>query len=313
MALIPAACSSSSSTATTGDAGEVLDGAPPIVDASADSATSTDAANDATPDGAAPPLIPGASCLPGATLTGGTYTIAKSKFAFGNAPKMVSDPDGVRWVGDWGSVLISPSGYANGASNSYSLATGEADWSGDSMMQQLHNEQYLESFDVDPCQVQSVAVYGKVKTVCGAGDGGVSDSGADADDSDGSSNCVLVEQRIIRLARGLDGILVVESSADSRLDVDDQSSEDDFFWPAISASVAAAARAFRDQLKDPNALQTYQALLPADEQGQPGAVVIHHTPGFSESATVKAITTWDTGDARSFDQLGHEINLATAL
>jgi hypothetical protein len=102
---------------------------------------------------------------------------------------------------------------------------------------------------------------------------------------------------IVVLSRGVQGIRVVESLGAARFDVDDQTTFEAFYWPAIPADVVTAAIALKSRLADPTALAAYKAKLPANARGD-GEVVIHHTSAGSQSPFRSAATyqTESVGD-----------------
>src|SRR5947209_3269446 len=58
------------------------------------------------------------SCDPGAALTGMTYDVGKSKFAFGGTPTASPFPSGgTHYVGPHGAMLIDQYGYVGGVMN----------------------------------------------------------------------------------------------------------------------------------------------------------------------------------------------------
>ena len=226
-----------------------------------------------------------ATCWSGQDLPGASYDLSKSRFAFGSSP-VREDANGlVRWVGSQGVIAIAANGSVGASSNSDSPALNRPSFSLDADVVAAHLRAYFKAMGVPDCQVQDV----------GFSSGGF--GGASATILDAS------------LVRGIDGIVIGESQAWADFTVDDQTTDEGFFWPAIPASVVSGAIAFRDQLKDPQQLADYKAKLPAGVQGD-GIVAIHHSPPFSSSATVKAIVTYDTGigpSPVSFDTSGARV------
>jgi hypothetical protein len=189
------------------------------------------------------------ACQVGAGLDGVAYDIGKSRFAFGSTPVRDDQSGSIRWVGAHGVLAIEPTGQVTGAINSDAPERSLADWSDDPDALSSHVVAYFVSLGVEPCQIARSNVLG------------------------GSS-------RTVALARGFETIPVIESIAFSDMRISDQTTTEGFYWPSLSAEVAAAARAFRDRLSEPAALAAYKAKLPADVQGE-GIVVIHHTSGLS--------------------------------
>lgn len=215
------------------------------------------------------------SCGASGDLLGATWTIQKSRFAFGGTP--VETPEGnnvTAWIGADGRATMQQFGYV-GASLNGGVAT-RPDWSNDPTALTQHVEAYLMAFGIPSCQVRDTNILG--------GSGG----------------------RAVILSRAVDGILIVESHANASLDDLDQSQQEEIFWPTIPAAALTAAKAFRDQLKDPTALAAYKAKLPDGSRGD-GQVMIHHTFMVGTTSTFKAVATWDviTGDETlSYDQNG---------
>jgi len=198
-------------------------------------------------------------CGVGAPLTGAAYDVTKSRFAFGSTP-VRDDANGfMRWVGDHGVVAIEVSGGEIGSLNGGAPEASLPDWSNDPTALGAHVTAYFESFGVNSCQVGDAQALG--------GSGGLT----------------------IDLVRSVDGITVSESLAYSRMDNQDQSTSEGFYWPTIPADVVTAARALHVKLADPTALAAYKAKLPADAQGD-GVVNIHHTDAASTSPFAAAAT-----------------------
>jgi hypothetical protein len=226
-----------------------------------------------------------ASCSSTAALSGASYDITKSRFAFGSKPTEQNVPNLVRWVGSDGVVGISSSGSEMGVMNAGAPETKLPDWSKDFSKLTTHVTAYYASMGVPNCQISSIsATYGSSGTTP-------------------------------RLERGLDGIPVAESHAYARFEVDDQTTEEGFYWPEIPAGVVTAAVAFKSKLADPKALAAYKAKLPSDAQG-PGKVVIHHTSALSLSPSpfkaegtydVIQTTPQDDGGPLSFDENGKAV------
>ena len=149
-----------------------------------------------------------------------------------------------------------------------------------------HGRAYFISMGVEPCQAQTPEVTG------------------------GSSG--LTAQR----PRSIDGIRVAESIAWAHFVEGDLTTSESFYWPTIPPDVVSTARALRDRLADPTQSAAYQALLPAEAQGQ-GTVVIHHSsiaagkPFISAAAyDVYARNPTGRGSTRSFDENGAEVSAA---
>jgi hypothetical protein len=238
-----------------------------------------------------------APCSPGSPLKGASYDITQSRFAFGSAPSAQDAGSLVRWVGADGVVGIFSDGFELGSMNAGAPESNLPDWSTDSAQLSAHASDYWVSMGVASCQIAGTGINGSV------GGGGSVDGGF----------IVTTGSRTVMLARGIDGIPVVESLAVARFDVNDQTTQEFFYWPEIPANVVSAAVSFKNQLGDPSALAAYKTKLPADAQGQ-GRVVIHHTSGgsrspFQTAATYDVIQTTpqnDGGDL-NFDENGNPV------
>lgn len=224
-------------------------------------------------------------CKPGAALQGGTYDLAKSRFAFGSTPMQEASPMLTRWVGDHGVVAITAGGGELGIMNAGAPETNLPDFSGDPATLQKHVQDYFGSMGVQACQVSNANVLG--------GSGG----------------------RTIVLARASNGIPVVESNVNARFNNADQTTSEGFYWPTIAADVVTAAEALNARITDPASLAAYQALLPAEAQGT-GSVVIHHSSSFSMDA-FRSAATYDVeesggslgrGPTVSFDAQGMPVD-----
>ena len=213
---------------------------------------------------------------PGTALLGVTYDITKSRFAFGGPPTKSEMNGFARWVGPRGALAIFPSGQVDATQNAGEFQ--KPDWSNDAAALSAHVRTYFVSLGVADCQIGRVQVLG--------GNQGMT----------------------IALARFLDEIPVVNSKANARMNVDDQSTSETLHWPALPSATISAAKSFRDQLADPLALATYRTKLPPDAQGD-GQVVIHHTAVFTKPMRFDA--TWDVTDdrtMRSFDVNGTAVS-----
>ena len=202
------------------------------------------------------------SCAPGAMLTGAAYDVGKSKFAFGSKPVRSLQGTDVHWTGANGVVAMDASGYTLGILNAGVAEANVADWNADDTALTAHMQAYFAAMGVDACQLAAAQI---------------------TSDSSGQATPIL--------NRAVDGIAVLESFAWARIDANDLSTGEGFWWPTVSAAVVSAARAFRDQLGDPTALAAFKAKLPANAQGD-GQVVIHHSSGLM-SATSVAVASYD--------------------
>jgi hypothetical protein len=203
-------------------------------------------------------------CDPGAAMTGTAYDLSKSRFAFGSVPVREDTSTMTRWVGTDGVVAIQSCGREGASMNAGAAAADLADWSSDPSALGEHVRDYFVSMGMDPCQIANTWI------------------------TSGS-----LGQRTIGLSRGVDGIVVVGSGAFARLNVNDQSTSEGFYWPTVPADTVSAARTFRDQLADPAALAAFKAKLPANAQGK-GGVVIHHSPcGLDSSSSFQTAATYD--------------------
>jgi hypothetical protein len=241
--------------------------------------------------GTGSPLDPSATsavvtgCEVGAPLAGAAYDITKSRFAFGSTPTRDDANGFVRWVGVDGVVGIEQSGGELGILNAGAPEASLPDWSDDPAALASHVTAYFVALGVSPCQIG-------VASVNGGSDG-----------------------RTIALVRTVDGINVAESLAYARLDDQDQSTSEGFYWPTIPADVVASARAFHAKLGDPAELAAYKAKLPADAQGD-GLVNLHHTSS-SSTSPFTAAATYDVepppgplgrGSTLSFDAEGNPVS-----
>jgi hypothetical protein len=224
-------------------------------------------------------------CEVGAPLAGAAYDITKSRFAFGSTPSEDDANGFVRWVGVDGVVAIEQSGAESGSLNGGAPEASLPDWSGDPAALTAHVTAYFVTLGVSACQIGSAGVH----------------SG-----SDGST---------IVLVRSVDAISVAESIAYARMDSQDQSTSEAFYWPTIPAEVVASARAFQATLADPTGLAAYKAKLPANAQGD-GVVILHHTSS-SSTSPFAAAATYDVepppgplglGSTLSFDADGNPVS-----
>jgi len=72
-----------------------------------------------------------ASCPSNAPLSGATYDITKSRFAFGSTPSKQNTGSLVRWVGSDGAIAISSDGSEEGELNGGAPEANLPDWSTD--------------------------------------------------------------------------------------------------------------------------------------------------------------------------------------
>jgi hypothetical protein len=237
------------------------------------------------------------TCSPSSLLSGASYDITKSRFAFGSMPSAQDAAKLLRWVGSDGVVAIFSDGSELGSMNANAPESNLPDWSADSAKLSAHASDYWVSMGVASCQITDTGING-------SGGGGGSIEGGVTFTAGPST---------VTLARGIDGIPVVDSLAAARFDVNDQTTFEAFYWPEIPANVMSAAVAFKNQLADPNALAAYKTMLQADAQGQ-GRVVIHHThagslSSFQTAATYDVIQTAPLNDGAdlNFDQNGNPV------
>jgi hypothetical protein len=239
------------------------------------------------------------ACIAGSALQGAAYDISKSRFAFGGTPTPVDAGSLVRWTGPDGVVAIFSNGAELASLDANVPEQNAADFNGDDDALKAYVSAYYESMGAVGCQIADSAIFGGFGAV-GSIDGGTT---------------VVSSWRTANLARGLDGIAVVESIAYARFDVDDQSTSAGFYWPTIPADVVSDARALRDRLADPAGLAAYKALLPANAQGD-GQVAIHHTSMASSSPFASAATydvnaaasVLGAGPLLSFDANAHPVS-----
>jgi hypothetical protein len=224
-----------------------------------------------------------ASCQPGAELTGASYDISKSRFAFGSTPVAEHEATLTRWVGNDGVVAIFNNGFTLAALNGGAPEFSLPDWSSDPDALAQHVREYFVSMGVAPCQIGTPEIFG------------------------GSNG------RIAGFVRVIDGIPVGESLANAKFDSQDQTTSENFYWPTIPADVVTTARAFRDRLADPAGLAAYKALLPAEAQGD-GRVLIRHSDS-SSTAPFASTAVYDVfvpnpdgkGGNQDFDADGHPV------
>lgn len=242
-----------------------------------------------------------ATCSSNSPLSGASYDITKSRFAFGSTPSAQDAGSLTRWVGSDGVVAIFSDGSEIAEMNAGAPQSNLPDWSADPSMLAAHASAYWVSMGVVSCQIAST---------------GADSSGGGGGSTDGGPTTFTAGPTDVTLARGIAGVPVVESLAVARFDENDQTTYESFYWPEIPADVVSAAVAFQNQLADPNALAAYKAKLPADAQGQ-GRVVIHHTSAgslmaFQSAATYDVVETTpeDDGGDLNFDQNGNPVTTA---
>jgi hypothetical protein len=244
---------------------------------------------------------PVAACSTASGLAGVPYDVTRSKFAFGSSTPPVAEDAGslVRYTGPDGVVAIFTDGSESASLDADAPESSLGGWSGDGSTLTAHVEQYWEAMGVPACQILRT-------DITSGGSGGGSSSGGTTTFTPSPST--------VGLVRGISGIVVAESTAFAQFDVDDQTTSEGFYWPAIPADVVSAALALDTQLASPTALAAYKAKLPANAQGD-GAVFIHHTEG-SSTAAFQAVATYDVepsplgeSTALSFDANGNPVTL----
>ena len=215
----------------------------------------------------------GSSCAANEPLSGASYDITKSRFAFGSTPSKEVTGNFVRWIGSDGVVAVWSDGSELGIMNAVAPEANLPDWSTDASRLTAHVIAYWASMGLATCQIANPGIQ---ESVSGGGsvEGGVTTT---------------IGPSTVSLGRAVSGIRVVESLAVARFNVNDQTTNEAFYWPEIPASVVSAALTFATQLADPTGLAAYKAKLPADAQGQ-GQIVIHHTSAGSSSAFHSAVT-----------------------
>jgi hypothetical protein len=220
---------------------------------------------------------------------GATWSIEKSKFAFGGAP--VQDGPN-HWTGPEGAAVGPPNALA--IPNSGASAQARPDFSGDVEVLKTHVKEYLMGFGIRECQISNIEV------LASFGGGGPV----------GGPTTQTAGHRTISLSRAIDGIPVAESHANATMNDQDQSTNEGLFWPELPADVVAGAKVFRDQLKDPATLEAYKAKLPTNFGPiTSGQVMIHHSLGFGDQP-LKFYFAWDAiagNSPVSFDADGNRV------
>jgi hypothetical protein len=231
-----------------------------------------------------------ALCASGYPLADATYSIAKSRFAFGSTPVPVDAGPLVRWTGSDGVVAIWDDGSEQALLDANALAMGLSGWRGDAEALDTYVIEYFESMGVEPCQIAGVGeAGGQYGIIPATGDGGT---------------FVAVLPVTVELERGVSGVRVVESLAAAEFDSNDQTTHETFYWPEIPADIVTEALAFQAQLAAPGGLTAYQAKLPGDAQG--GSVVIHHTVAATGHPFI-AVAVYDIGNDLFFDRNGNSV------
>ena len=213
------------------------------------------------------------SCAANEPLSGAFYDITKSRFAFGSTPSKQVTGSLVRWVGSDGVVAVWSDGSELGIMNAVAPEANLPDWSTDASRLTAHVIAYWASMGLATCQIANPGIQ---ESLSGGGsvEGGVATT---------------IGPSTVSFGRAVSGIRVVDSLAVARFNVNDQTTNEAFYWPEIQASVVSAAVTFATQLADPSGLAAYKAKLPADAQGQ-GQIVIHHTSAGSSSPFQSAVT-----------------------
>jgi len=228
---------------------------------------------------------------PDTGLAGASWDVSLSRFAFGGTPTKSTAGPNTRWEGPQGSASVSLFGYAMARSNAAAPASLLPDWNTDPDLLTAHVRQYFVGMGAPECQILRTLVTAS-GSASGSTDGGITQGGS--------------SQRTIHLARGLDGAIpIVDSLAWARMNNQNQTDAETFFWPMLPAATIAAARAFKSELADPTALAAYKAKLPSNARGD-GEVVIHHTSIFPRTEFQTAVS-WDTlqgPSPASFDRDG---------
>jgi hypothetical protein len=224
----------------------------------------------------------------GKDLSGATWSLAKSKFAFGGTPTESSSQGQDHFTGPEGAGIA----YAGGAMmipNAGAPAGGRPDFSNDANIQTAHVRAYLQTFGIPDCQVSSVSQLGS-----GGGGGPV-----------GGPTTTYAGHLTIALNRGIGGSMIADSHANAEMNDQDASSREDIWWPAIPASVVAQAKQMQTDFADPAKLAAFQAKLPDGDGALPGVIRIHHN--YPDSKTFSAVVTWDVernGSGISYDANG---------
>jgi hypothetical protein len=235
------------------------------------------------------PAAPG-DATSGCDGEGAVYDVTRSRFAFGSTPTSEEVGDTTRWTGTNGVLVINNANGHVSASMNGGLGAASPDWSDDPDALAAHVRDYFVSLGVAPCQIGGTQVLG------------------------GSHG------RMIALARAIDGIRLPESMAHAKMNRDDHTTSEGFYWPTVPKDVVTRARAFRDRLATPAGLADYKAKLPENGQGD-GAVVLHHRSAVVLPDRPKefvAMPTWDVrlSDAHSsalstsFDENGEVVDVA---
>jgi hypothetical protein len=102
-----------------------------------------------------------------------------------------------------------------------------------------------------------------------------------------------VVARYSMVKRQVDGVPVPDSFAWAMLNKDMTVVEEQVYWPALSAAVAAKAKALTKRMEDPGERGSFKGKLP--EHGEERGVAIRHSPGvwdheFEEQAVFDVIS-----------------------
>jgi hypothetical protein len=109
-----------------------------------------------------------ASCSSAQDLSGASYDLSKSRFAFGSSPVREDASGLIRWVGTQGVIGLAPNGGMMAVENGDSPALLRPTFSFDEDTVTAHVLAYFEGMGVLDCQVQGVALFASFvgKSVC---------------------------------------------------------------------------------------------------------------------------------------------------
>jgi hypothetical protein len=203
------------------------------------------------------------SSLASAGAIGYQHTIERSKFALGSGVAARDEFGMHKIVGDQGVFATRASGMVTAITNGDSTARQGIPIGDD----KLHNDavrRYFVASGIPEDQIAAVQDFQVVRAPA---------SGDQPDDP--SKRTVMY--RYSMLKRSIQGIVVADSFAWARMNVDGAVVEEQVYWPSIPGSVIDSALEFSAKLKDEAVLVAFEAQLPPHRT--PSGVVIRHSPG----------------------------------
>lgn len=239
------------------------------------------------------PQVLSAGDLSADKIPGYRHTFANSRFAVG-ATAAVEDKGGVRrYTGEDGVFLEWTNGFAHGIPNATASSKAAAPLSYDSATHSARTLAYFKAGGLPQDQIGDVAITTLIKQT------GEVATGKQL------SRELLGYTTVIH--RKIDEVLVAESVAWARFNINDDVVAEQVWWPELPPSLHDEISQFKAVLADPAQEVALRSKLPPAVAGKSGALAVHHARPVGQ-AWYLGVTLDITAGSRtfSFDRFGAE-------